>query len=158
VIYSARHMGLGIGLPGERTTAIIYQFMAKHPTPNDNDSLRLDKWLWAARFFKTRSLASEAISGGKVHLDGQRIKPARQVRPGMELRIRQGDSERAVTILALNHQRRPAKEAVLLYQETAQSIADGAQRAATRAAAGKRDSGAGRPTKRDRRQLQRLKH
>jgi ribosomal 50S subunit-recycling heat shock protein len=61
-------------------TAIIYQYMAKHPTPTGNDSLRLDKWLWAACFLKTRSLAVEAVSSGKIHLDGQRIKPPRQVR------------------------------------------------------------------------------
>jgi len=131
--------------------------MAKHPAPPDNESLRLDKWLWAARFFKTRSVAVDAITGGKVHLDGQRIKPSRLVRPGMELHIRQGDSERTVVIVSLNPRRRPAKEAVLLYEETEESIAAREQDAATRAAAGKREAGSGRPTKRDRRQLQRLK-
>jgi ribosomal 50S subunit-recycling heat shock protein len=61
-------------------TAIIYQYMAKHPKPTGNGSLRLDKWLRAARFLKTRTLAVKAASGGKIHLDGQRIKPSRQVR------------------------------------------------------------------------------
>jgi len=131
--------------------------MAKHRTTTPNDTLRLDKWLWAARFFKTRSLAVQAISGGKVHLNGQRIKPSRQVQPGMELRIQLGETEKVVEVIALNHQRRPAKEAVLLYRETEDSIAAREASAAARAVAGKRDSGSGRPTKRDRRQLQRLK-
>ena len=118
--------------------------------------MRLDKWLWAARFFKTRTLAVQAVSGGKVHLNGQRVKPSRAVQPGMELRIQQGDSQRTVEVIALNHQRRPAREAVLLYRETEASIAARETSAASRAVAGKRDSGSGRPTKRDRRQLKRL--
>ena len=131
--------------------------MTKHRVAPDNDTVRLDKWLWAARFFKTRSLAVQAVSGGKVHLNGQRVKPSRSVQPGMELRIQLGDVERVVEVIALNHQRRPAKEAVLLYRETAESIATREASAAARTVAGKRDSGSGRPTKRDRRQLQRLK-
>ena len=131
--------------------------MTKHRIAPDNNTVRLDKWLWAARFFKTRNLAVQAVSGGKVHLNGQRVKPARSVQPGMELRIQLGDVERVIEIVALNHQRRPAKEAVLLYRETAESIATREASAAARAVAGKRDSGSGRPTKRDRRQLQRLK-
>ena len=131
--------------------------MAKHHPAPDSTTLRLDKWLWAARFFKTRSLAVQAVSGGKVHLNGQRIKPSRQVQPGMELRIQLGEIEKVIEIIALNHQRRPAKEAVLLYRESEASIATREASAAARAVAGKRDSGSGRPTKRDRRQLQRLK-
>lgn len=80
-------------------------------------SVRLDKWLWAARFFKQRQLAVEAISGGHVHVNGDRVKPARPVRPGDELRIRKGTETWVVTVLGLNDKRRPAKEAVLLYQE-----------------------------------------
>lgn len=80
-------------------------------------SLRLDRWLWAARFFKTRQLAVEAVSGGHVHVNGDRVKPARAVRPGDELRIKKGFETWVVTILDLNDKRRPAKEAVLLYQE-----------------------------------------
>jgi len=131
--------------------------MTKQRTNSDNAAVRLDKWLWAARFFKTRSLAVQAVSGGKVHLNGQRVKPSRLVQPSMELRIQMGDFERVVEVIALNHQRRPAKEAVLLYRETEESIAARERSIASRAVAGKRDSGSGRPTKRDRRQLQRLK-
>lgn len=80
-------------------------------------SVRLDKWLWAARFFKQRPLAVEAISGGHVHVNGERVKPARPVRLGDELRIRKGTETWVVTVLGLNDKRRPAKEAVLLYQE-----------------------------------------
>lgn len=128
----------------------------KTATPASDD-LRLDKWLWAARFFKTRALAVEAISGGRVHLAGQRVKPSRPVRVGMELRIRRGDEEFTVVVRQLNHQRRPAKEACQLYQETPDSIAARESRSTERAAAVQRRSGTGRPTKRDRRKMERLK-
>ena len=81
------------------------------------ESVRLDKWLWAARFFKTRQVAVEAINGGHVHIDGDRPKPSRAVRPGDELQIKKGVDTWVVTVLGLNDKRRPAKEAVLLYQE-----------------------------------------
>lgn len=84
-------------------------------------SMRLDKWLWAARFFKTRPLAIEAINGGKVHLNGQRAKPGKEVRPGTRLRIHKGSLEWDLEILALNDQRRPAPEAALLYRENPDS-------------------------------------
>ncbi|CAA6825700.1 MAG: Ribosome-associated heat shock protein implicated in the recycling of the 50S subunit (S4 paralog) [uncultured Thiotrichaceae bacterium] len=80
-------------------------------------SVRLDKWLWAARFFKQRQMAVEAITGGHIHVNGDRVKPARPIRPGDELRIRKGADTWVVTVLGLNDKRRPAKEAVLLYQE-----------------------------------------
>ena len=80
-------------------------------------ALRLDKWLWAARFFKTRPLAVEAINGGHVHVNDERAKPSRAVHVGDVLRIRKDQNTWKVTVLALNEQRRPAKEAVLLYQE-----------------------------------------
>ncbi len=82
---------------------------------------RLDKWLWAARFFKTRSLASAAVQGGKVKLDGQHPKPAKEVKTGDVLEITQGDQQWTVLVVALNEQRRPAVEARLLYAETPQS-------------------------------------
>ena len=85
--------------------------------PQELDSVRLDKWLWAARFFKTRQLAVEAITGGHVHINGDRVKPSRAVRPGDELKIKKGYETWVVTVLGLNDKRRPAKEAVLLYQE-----------------------------------------
>ena len=87
------------------------------------DSIRLDKWLWTARFFKTRKLASDAISGGKVHVNNQRTKPGKEVKPGATLTITKDSYRWDVTIIALSGQRRSAKEAVLLYEETAESLA-----------------------------------
>lgn len=84
--------------------------------------LRIDKWLWAARFFKTRSMATEAVGGGKVHLDTQRVKPSKNVVLGSTLQISRGGFEYHVVVKQINHQRRPAKEAVLLYEETAESV------------------------------------
>lgn len=86
-----------------------------------NESVRIDKWLWAARFFKTRSLAKTAIEGGKVHADGQRCKASKEVTVGMLLRIRQGWDEKTVEVTALPDQRRGAPEAALLYRETEDS-------------------------------------
>ncbi|NJN48027.1 MAG: RNA-binding protein [Candidatus Competibacteraceae bacterium] len=83
--------------------------------------VRLDKWLWAARFFKTRSLAAEAVQGGKVHVNEGRTKPARLVRMGDVLNIRRGPYEYIVTVQGLSNQRGPASQAVLLYEETEQS-------------------------------------
>ncbi|PIE59876.1 MAG: RNA-binding protein [Desulfobulbus propionicus] len=87
------------------------------------ESVRIDKWLWAARFFKTRSMAAKAVSGGHVHLNGGRIKPARIVRKGDELRIRKGALTFVVTITAVADRRGPASAARLLYEESEQSIA-----------------------------------
>lgn len=90
---------------------------------DSDDSLRIDKWLWAARFFKTRSLAAEAVTGGKVHVDGQRIKPSRAVKAGDEVRIRKGPLEFTVHVRALSSRRGSASVAQTLYEETADSIA-----------------------------------
>lgn len=84
---------------------------------SSSEQQRLDKWLWAARFFKTRALAAEAIQGGKVHLNGQRVKPARSVHVNDELEITRGLEHFVVTVLGLNEQRRPASEARELYLE-----------------------------------------
>ena len=86
-------------------------------------SVRLDKWLWAARFFKTRALAKKAIEGGKVHYEGARSKPSRAVELGATLTIRQGWDEKTVKVRALSDQRRGAPEAQRLYEETEESIA-----------------------------------
>lgn len=116
------------------------------------ESVRLDKWLWAARFFKTRSLAAEAAQGGKVHVHGDRAKPARPVRVGDRLQIRRGPYEWVVTVKGLSTRRGPAKEAVLLYEETADSVQnrDAARVQLQAQAAPFRERG-GRPTKKDRR-------
>ena len=87
------------------------------------NKVRIDKWLWAARFFKTRSIAKQAIDGGKVHIDGQRVKPSREIELGAILIIRQGYDEREVKVIALSDKRGPAKIAATLYQETEQSVA-----------------------------------
>ncbi|QCR34772.1 ribosome-associated heat shock protein Hsp15 [Nissabacter sp. SGAir0207] len=91
-------------------------------TQQDGDAVRLDKWLWAARFYKTRALAREMIEGGKVHYNGQRTKPSKQVEVDAEIKLRQGNDERTVIVLAVTAQRRGAPEAQLLYQETEASI------------------------------------
>lgn len=88
----------------------------------DGASIRLDKWLWAARFFKTRQLAVEAIAGGKVHLNGQRTKPGREVRVGSHLRIHKGHLEWEIVVREISKQRRPASEAVHFYEESQESV------------------------------------
>jgi ribosome-associated heat shock protein Hsp15 len=85
------------------------------------ESVRLDKWLWAARFFKTRKLASDAVSGGKIHLNDQRTKPSKEIRLGAKLSISKDNYTWDITVIALSEQRRPAKEAVLLYEESTES-------------------------------------
>ena len=86
------------------------------------DGVRLDKWLWAARFYKTRALAREMIEGGKVHYNGQRSKPSKVVELNAQLTLRQGNDKRTVVVKGITEQRRPATEAVSLYEETAESI------------------------------------
>ncbi len=96
--------------------------------------VRLDKWLWAARFFKTRSLAKQAIEGGKIHCDGQRVKPSKEISVGITLTIRQDLDEKIILVLALSEQRRGAPEAALLYSETEASVAEREKRSAERKA------------------------
>lgn len=122
----------------------------------ENGDVRLDRWLWAARFFKTRALAQEAIAGGHVHLNGQRSKAARGVRPGDRLEITRGEDRVVVEVVALSARRGPASVARTLYAETEDSIA--ARQAAQqlrRDLAGNRPPAA-RPGKRDRRRLMSL--
>lgn len=121
---------------------------------DDRTSVRVDKWLWAARFFKTRSLAAEAVSGGKVHLNGQRIKPAKEVNPGDELHITRGNEELTVIVRALSHQRGPAKTATALYEETEASRAAREARCEMRRfTAEGMQAPAARPSKKDRRKI-----
>jgi ribosome-associated heat shock protein Hsp15 len=116
--------------------------------------MRLDKWLWAARFFKTRSLASDAVAGGKVKLAGAAVKPARELKVGDRLEIRAGDQRWEVDVLGLCEQRRPAVEARLLYCETPESVAERERQAELRRIAPTPLADhKGRPTKRDRRRL-----
>lgn len=121
-------------------------------------AVRIDRWLWAARFFKTRSLAKQAIEGGKVHLEGQRIKPAKEVRVGQKLKITRGETVLDVVIAGLSEKRGPASVAQTLYEETEASIERRESNQALR-----RMERAGlripetRPSKKQRRDLVRLK-
>jgi ribosome-associated heat shock protein Hsp15 len=122
------------------------------------ERVRIDKWLWAARFFKTRGAATEAVLGGHVHVDGSRVKPAREVAVGDRLEIRRGPERWTVVVTALAERRGPASVAATLYEETEQSRVARAEIAAERRAA--RPLGAdlsARPTKRDRRRLDALR-
>lgn len=119
-----------------------------------NGNIRIDKWLWAARFWKTRSLAADAVAGGKVKLNGERVKAAKSVRVGDELSIRVGPYEYVVHVLGLSGRRGPAAEAALLYEETAQSKTARDELAARLSADRTHDAHEkGRPTKRARRQI-----
>ena len=91
--------------------------------PTELESIRLDKWLWTARFFKTRKLAAVAVSGGKVQVNNQRTKPGKEIKPGAMLSINKDGLRWDVRIIALSSQRRSAKEAILLYEESAESLA-----------------------------------
>ena len=122
------------------------------------DRIRVDKWLWAARFFKTRSIAKTAIEGGKVHLDGQRVKVSREISVGETLVIKRGWDEKEVVVLGLSAQRGPAPVARELYEETAASIEKREREAHARKAAG---GAVARPTqkpgKHQRKALERLR-
>lgn len=121
-------------------------------------SVRIDKWLWAARFFKTRSLAQAAVTGGKVKIADERVKPARELKIGDALSVRIGEYEWQVTVAGLSEKRGPAEEARKLYVESADSIARRVAQSAERKAFGE-PFGArkGRPTKRERRQIIRFR-
>lgn len=128
-------------------------------TDEADGRVRLDKWLWAARFYKTRGLAAEAIAGGKVQVNGERAKRAKPLQPGDEIRIRQGPYEHLIVVRDLSERRGPAAQAATLYQERPESIA-------ARESLAARLKGVhamfvadtkGRPTKRDRRAIERLR-
>lgn len=131
--------------------------MSRHDDDDDQDDgrVRLDKWLWAARFFKTRSLAAEAVSGGKVTMHGDRVKPARPLQVGDELSVRLGPYEHVVRVRELSGRRGPAAVAATLYEETPESLA-ARQKLAEQlrmAPAALVYEEKGRPTKRDRREI-----
>ena len=119
--------------------------------------VRLDRYLWAARFFRTRAKAKEAIDGGKVHLNGSRSKPSKEVNIGDELALTQGYDERVVIVRDLSEQRRSATVAQALYEETADSIRQRELRAEQRRAAGSQVISEGKPSKRDRRLIYRFR-
>jgi ribosome-associated heat shock protein Hsp15 len=120
--------------------------------------VRLDRWLWAARWFKTRALATHAVTGGKVHLNGRRVKPATDLRVGDDLRIVKGPYTFAVVVRDLAERRGPAKDAALLYEETEESLeARELRRIQMRDMPVPSYEGKGRPTKRERRKLERAR-
>ena len=120
--------------------------------------MRVDKWLWAARFFKTRSLATEAVAGGRVHVNGARVKSAKEIRPGDALEVTSGDVRWSVVVRELAEKRGPAKVAATLYEETPESIERRKQRALERSIARPLGADLGaRPTKQARRRLEALR-
>ena len=122
------------------------------------DAVRIDKWLWAARFYKTRSAATEAVLGGRVHVNGERVKPAKDIHVDDRLEVTIGDTRRIVVVLGLAEKRGPASVAASLYEETPESIALREQRAAERRLARPLGADLGaRPTKQDRRRLEALR-
>lgn len=123
----------------------------------DTDGIRLDKWLWAARLFKTRALAKQAVEGGKVQSEGQRLKPGREMSLGMLLTVRQGWEERTLLVTGLSEQRRGAPEAALLYFETQESVTRRQQVGEQRRLHALLQQPDTRPDKKDRRLRQALK-
>ena len=124
---------------------------------NKTGKVRVDKWLWAARFFKTRTLAKTAIEGGKVQIDGHRLKVSREIGPGDILRVRQGWDEREIIVTAVSDQRRGAPIAQTLYEETPESMARRARAAGARKAAGAMGKPSQKPGKHERKALERLR-
>ena len=123
------------------------------------EAVRLDKWLWAARIYKTRALAREMIEGGKVHYNGQRSKPGKVGELNATLLLRQGNDERTIVVKGITEQRRPASEAVALYEETAESIEKREKMALARKMnALTMPHPDRRPDKKERRDLMRFKH
>lgn len=122
------------------------------------DSIRIDKWLWNTRFFKTRPLATDAVNGGKVHLNGQRVKAGRLVKPGDVLSIQKNCEQYEITICGIIKTRRPAREAVLAYAESEQSrITREKEQQIKKLASATRPVPQGKPDKREREQLRQFK-
>lgn len=122
---------------------------------SDSEQVRLDKWLWAARFYKTRGLAKEMIEGGKVEYNGHKAKCSRNVEIGAEIKLRQGYEEKTIEVLAISDTRRGAPEAQLLYRETQESVDKRAANAEARKNLGSAPEH--RPNKKSRRELLRIK-
>ena len=140
-----RHESMRLGVTDDKGAAKLH------------GRLRIDKWLWAARFYKTRSLAAHAVEGGKVKLNGERAKPGKGVRPGDRLELRSGELQWRVEVRAVALRRGTAAEAALLYAEGEESRARREHMIAMRRAGPHPARGAyGRPTKRDRRMIRRF--
>lgn len=123
-----------------------------------SEAVRLDKWLWAARFYKTRSLARNMVDGGKVHYNGQRTKPSKLVEVGAIITLRQGNEEKTVVIERVSEQRRGAPEAQTLYSETAESMVKRERMALARKLNATNPAPDRRPDKKQRRDLLKFKH
>jgi len=130
--------------------------MSKQPH-SSVDKVRLDKWLWAARFYKTRSIAKQAIEGGKVRCQGARAKAAKEISIGLEINLRQGFDEKTVIVRALSEQRRSASQAQSLYEETSASIEQRQAQALQRKNQAIHLHTEGKPNKRERRQIHKFK-
>ncbi|WP_070968265.1 ribosome-associated heat shock protein Hsp15 [Vibrio sonorensis] len=125
---------------------------------SNSEAVRLDKWLWAARFYKTRSIARNMIDGGKVHYNGQRSKPSKIVELGATITLRQGHEEKTVIVEKISDQRRGAPEAQSLYSETVQSVAKREENALKRKLHAHNPSPDRRPDKKQRRDIIKFKH
>jgi ribosome-associated heat shock protein Hsp15 len=123
------------------------------------ESVRIDRWLWAARFYKTRGVATEAVVGGRVRLNSERVKPAKDVRPGDVVEVRIGETRRTVVVRGVAAKRGSARVAAALYEETAESVAERERSAAERRLVRPpgADIGGPRPTKQDRRRIEALR-
>ena len=144
--------------PRQRAASESRQSVTESVKQPKEETQRLDKWLWVARFFKTRGLAATAISGGKVQVGGERVKPSRHVGPGTQLEIRRGPTQWRMLVRGIARHRRPAPEAALLYEETPESIEQREGEAERRKLeAGRRRERLGKPSKRARRDATRLK-
>jgi ribosome-associated heat shock protein Hsp15 len=129
-----------------------------HPRVGEAKVMRVDRWVWTARWFKTRALATQAVAGGKVRLNGRRVKPAADLRAGDELEIVRGPYTHVVVVRGLAERRRSAAEAALLYEETEESRkARDVRRIQMRDVPVPSYEGKGRPTKRERRKLERAR-
>jgi ribosome-associated heat shock protein Hsp15 len=143
------------GQPGGES-ALIARYISRMSS-DSTDRVRLDKWLWAARFYKTRGLAAEAIDGGKVDVNQARVKRAKMVQVGDEVRIRQTPFEHVVMVRGVSEQRGPASVAATLYEETAESKARRDALKTQLRSMPADDWESGRPTKRDRREIERFR-
>jgi ribosome-associated heat shock protein Hsp15 len=119
----------------------------------ENDPIRLDKWLWAARFYKTRTLARQMIEGGKVHYNHQRVKPSKEVALDACIRLRQGEEEKTIIVTGLSDRRGNATDAAQLYQETPESRAARTELAERKKCLGQHNAPEHRPNKKQRRQI-----